>query len=183
MKDDTRIRPLLSWRSAIAESPLKSSSKLVAYALSLHMKEKGNSAHPGPACLARETGLSLRTVKEHLGVLESEGWLVCVERGGMVGSKRRANEYQAAIPAVSRTRAADSPVQETSFTRAGNRAAPVQQLHTNSERELRNNSRGRDADRPDCVTCENNRWVEADDSTPANRISVPCPDCSAEVAS
>lgn len=139
----TRIAPLLTWRGSVCESDLQPTTRHVALTLSLHMSERGDSAFPGPTLLSHETGLSLRCVKEHLGILVEKGWLVVVERGGIKGDTRRANKYRAAIPmrevtapVQERTRAAALPVQERASTRAANRATPVQQVHPNSKREL-----------------------------------------------
>ena len=93
-----RLKPLFSWRSAIAESDLAPTTRHVALALSIYMNERGGSAHPGPALLAKDTGLHISTVKEKLAELEERGWLVCISRGGLKGERRIANEYEAAVP-------------------------------------------------------------------------------------
>lgn len=95
-----KLAPLFTWRSALAESDLGPTTRHVALALSLYMNERGGSAYPGPALLARDTGLHLSTVKEKLAELEVKGWLTCIARGGMKGEARRANEYRAAVPPV-----------------------------------------------------------------------------------
>lgn len=92
------LKPLFTWRSAIAESDLPPTTRHVAVALSLYMSERGDSAHPGPARLAADTGLHLSTVKEKLAELERLGWLRCIARGGRRGEQRRANEYVASFP-------------------------------------------------------------------------------------
>ena len=92
------LKPLFTWRSAIAESTLPSTTRHVAVALSLYMSERGDSAHPGPARLAQDTGLHLSTVKEKLADLERLGWVRCISRGGRRGEQRRANEYVATFP-------------------------------------------------------------------------------------
>lgn len=94
----SKLAPLFTWRSALAESGLPPVTRHVALALSLYMNERGGSAHPGPALLAKDTGLHISTVKEKLAELEGEGWLRCIHRGGLRGERRHANEYETATP-------------------------------------------------------------------------------------
>lgn len=70
-----RLSPLFSWRGAICESDLHSTTRLVALVLSLHMSERGDSCFPSQARLAHETGLQPRAVRKHLALLRSERWL------------------------------------------------------------------------------------------------------------
>jgi hypothetical protein len=97
-----RLSALFTWRSAIAsqQSKLPASARLVALVLSLHMSEKGDSAFPGFARLARETGLDRRTVIRQIKKLRKDGWLELLERGGPKAGKRggRANVYRAVVP-------------------------------------------------------------------------------------
>lgn len=76
------LSPLFTWRSAIAESALPPTSKLVAFALSLHMNERGESCFPSQPTLARETSLSERAVREHLLSLNQQGWIARTKRRG-----------------------------------------------------------------------------------------------------
>lgn len=92
------LKPLFTWRSAIAESDLPATTRHVALTLSLYMSERGTSARPGPARLAADSGLHPSTVKEKLAELERLGWLRCVARGGRRGETLRANEYEATVP-------------------------------------------------------------------------------------
>jgi hypothetical protein len=93
------LAPLFTWRSALAESDLPSTTKHVAVALSLYMNERGGSAHPGATRLAKDTSLHKTTVLRSLGQLEEDGWLVCKVRGSArAGGARRASEYVARIP-------------------------------------------------------------------------------------
>lgn len=94
------MKPLFGWRAAVCASDLSPTARLVALTLSLHMNELGGSAFPGPARLAQESGLHVATVKRELVALERAGWLRCVARGGGKGEARRANEYEATIPAT-----------------------------------------------------------------------------------
>lgn len=90
-----RLLPLFSWRSAICQSDLPSTTRHVALTLSLYMSERGDSAYPGAERLASDTGLTVRCVRQHLKTLEDRGWLVCRVRGGGAG---KATEYAATIP-------------------------------------------------------------------------------------
>lgn len=92
------IKPLFSWRSAIADSDLPPTTRHVALALSTYMSERGDSAFPGAERLAHDTALHVSTVREKLGQLVETGWLVMLERGGTKGVKRHANVYQASVP-------------------------------------------------------------------------------------
>ncbi len=76
------LSPLFTWRSAVVESDLPPTSKLVALALSLHMNERGGSCFPSQATLGRETSLHPRTVREHLAELEQAGWIERTKRAG-----------------------------------------------------------------------------------------------------
>lgn len=98
MAGDGTLKPLFSWRSAILDSSLSPTTKLVALALATYMSDRGDSAHPGPARLAKDTSLHLSTVKERLVELERAGWLRCTMRGGRKGERRCANEYAACLP-------------------------------------------------------------------------------------
>lgn len=98
MARESKLLPLLTWRSAICDSGLPSTTRHVALTLSLYMNERGGSAHPGAVALAHDTGLSERSVRGHLADLTAGGWLTLVEQGGLKGDRRVANSYQAAIP-------------------------------------------------------------------------------------
>lgn len=88
------LKPLFTWRSAIAESDLKPTTKHVALTLSLHMSERGDSCFPGKPLLAAETGCALRTVDAAIKELGEKRWLE-VKKGGGRG---RSNQYFAKIP-------------------------------------------------------------------------------------
>ena len=88
------LKPLFTWRSAIAESDLKPATKHVGLTLSLHMSERGDSCFPGKPLLSAETGYDVRTVDRALKELSEKRWLD-VKKGGGRG---RANHYFAKIP-------------------------------------------------------------------------------------
>lgn len=90
-----RLSPIFTWRSAIAVSTLKPTTRLVAFGLGLHFNERGGSAYPSQKTLARETGLSDRAVGIHLRTLIDEGWIVPVAGGKRQG---KTTTFEAAIP-------------------------------------------------------------------------------------
>lgn len=101
-KQPKQLSQLFTWRSALCDSDLHPTTRHVALTLSLHMSERGDSAHPGGRLLAAETGLTQKTVYEHLQRLEDAGWLVVLEEGtrgpSRRGEKRLATKYAAAFP-------------------------------------------------------------------------------------
>lgn len=119
MSRGDRFKPLFTWRSAVCESNLGPTTRHVALTLALYMSERGDSAHPGPARLAHDTGLHVSTVKEHLSILTTVGWLAVVEKGGLKGEKRRANEYAARIPPEVVETEAPDPEDDGSSTATG----------------------------------------------------------------
>jgi hypothetical protein len=101
MTDATRkLKPLFTWRSAIADSDLPATTRHCLLALSTYMNERGGSAFPGSTRLAHDTGLHIRTVKGCLTDAVRAGWLQLVERGGAPkDGPRRASVYRACVPA------------------------------------------------------------------------------------
>lgn len=139
---DGKIKPLFSWRAAICESALGSTTRHVALTLSLYMSERGDSAHPGARRLARDTGLSERSVRAQLGILVDGGWLVLAERGGLLGEARHANVYQAQVPdpCTTFTREPRSPVNMDARTPAYERTRPLNHVHPISPENSPENS-------------------------------------------
>lgn len=90
----SELSPLFTWRSAIVESKLEPTARLVALTLSLHMNERGGSCFPSVATLASETGLNEKSVRRHVHALADGGWLVLTAGGG----RGRSNTYSAMIP-------------------------------------------------------------------------------------
>ena len=68
--------PLFRWRSAIAQSELQPTTRHVLLTLSLHMNELGENCFPSTRTLAKETGLSERSVCTHLQMAKELGWLI-----------------------------------------------------------------------------------------------------------
>lgn len=135
------LAPLFTWRSAICESTLSPTARHVGLTLSLYMNERGGSAYPGAARLARETGLSLRCVRKQLLTLETEGWLTCVERGGLKGEARRATEYVATVPPVHQVHPCTTVTGEPDdMYPCTSTRVPVHQVHPNSPENSPENS-------------------------------------------
>jgi len=150
-----RLRPLFGWRSALCDSDLPPTTRHVALTLSLHMNERGGSAFPAIATLARETGLSESTVREHLHQLRDTGWLSAGERGrpGLYhgtadhsaeakGGRHRTIFYTAAVPPTFRGTDENPPAagafsepdeRETHRLTDINPPAPGGDLYKNSE--------------------------------------------------
>lgn len=93
-----KLAPLFTWRSAICDSDLPPTTRHVALTLSLHMSERGDSAFPGAPLLAKETGLTERSCRDHLHALVTAGYLELIEQGGIKGARRRSNHYRAITP-------------------------------------------------------------------------------------
>lgn len=89
------VSPLFTWRTAIARSDLRSTAKLVAFALSLFMSEAGDSCFPSHATLASHTSLSVSAVKQATKTLGEEGWLTKQPGQG----RGRSTRYTATTPA------------------------------------------------------------------------------------
>ena len=82
------------WEKAIRKLPLKSSRKVVAYALATWADaETGGNAHPGEENLAEATGLTTRSVRDALGALRGMGLLFRESRGSTQGLRRLADVY------------------------------------------------------------------------------------------
>lgn len=90
-------RPLFSWRHAILESDLPSTTRLVLLTLSCHMSDAGDSCFPSVVRLASESGLSKKAVIEHLKIAKEKGWIL-VSAHGFGGQKWKRHEYVVAVP-------------------------------------------------------------------------------------
>jgi hypothetical protein len=90
---------VIAWRTALRDSGLSSTAKLVGHTLSTHMDGNGGSCFPSVSTVAREASLSDRSVRNGLRLLEAAG-LVHTRNGGgrKPGGCYTANRYQACIP-------------------------------------------------------------------------------------
>ncbi|MGO8854414.1 MAG: helix-turn-helix domain-containing protein [Steroidobacteraceae bacterium] len=87
------------WREILASEhgPPDPSTRLVLFVLALHMNSQGGSCYPSQQTIATRTGLSERSVRNHLQAAEKLGWI-------KVSTLRRPkqawfnHEYVATIP-------------------------------------------------------------------------------------
>lgn len=86
-----------TWRSAIVNSELPSTTRHVLLTLSLYINDMGQSAYPSIERLSRETGLTDRAVGKHLKIAKEQGW-VRVSKMGFSGQNWANNCYFPQIP-------------------------------------------------------------------------------------
>jgi len=79
-KTNAREPILFRWRKAIMNSNLPSTQRYVLHVVGFHMNGDGGECFPSTKLLARETGLSERTVVTHLMDARKKGWLRVTER-------------------------------------------------------------------------------------------------------
>lgn len=135
---ESRPPYLFQWRDAFSsEKGPPPSARLLLWCISKHMELDGTSSFPGQQLLARETGLSLRTVKTRLGEAEQLGWLRRQPRvRNGVASFRYGTDYVPLIPARVLGGATVAPMSDGAnrTTSGADRAASVQQLHPSTSR-------------------------------------------------
>lgn len=97
---DLFLRPLFTWRSALASElgPQSPVTRHVLLTLALHMNEKGESCFPSIDTLTEETNLARRSVIGHLQEAEREGWIGKRAMRMSNGHGWRRVEYFAVIP-------------------------------------------------------------------------------------
>ena len=153
-----KILPLLTWRSAIADSDLTPTQRHVCLAISLYMNEKGGSAFPGSARLAHDTGLHIDTVKSALRSIVKSDWLRVVKKGGTpVGGVRFATVYAANLPVDNdrgsyATGGLEWHDRGSSLADPGVEDAPISSLNSSGTRELDFHKLAETAD-PECFMC------------------------------
>lgn len=86
-----------TWRHAILQSSLPSATRLTLLAISCHMNDLGDGCYPSMELLAKETGLSKRSIITHIAVASQMGFLQ-ISQHGFEGRKWRRNEYRAIWP-------------------------------------------------------------------------------------
>jgi hypothetical protein len=86
-----------SWRQAIKDSDLKSTTKLVLLTLSVYMNDCGNGCYPSVEQLVKDTSLSKRAVIVHLQLAE-KAYFITKKMHGFRGNKWRRTEYIATYP-------------------------------------------------------------------------------------
>lgn len=172
------------WMLALRESDLTSTERHVAMAFAMRANADGGSCFPGPALIADDTGLTVRTVKRARTSLIEAGWLVELERGGMDGSKRVPSSFLLSIPDTGDT---DSPVSEGPVTGDRGSKSRVTQDHPTDKRLTDTDTNGGTAvgqslrvvrADPACSDCFGHGWV-IDATTDVARRCL----CLGEVAS
>jgi hypothetical protein len=86
-----------SWRAAIQSAKIPSTTKLVLFNLSVYMNELGQSCYPSIKQQASDTGLTERSVTEHLRVAEQAGFIITTKET-YKGQGWLRNTYAAAYP-------------------------------------------------------------------------------------
>lgn len=88
---------LFAWRLAIQKSILKPTTRHVLFNLSFHMDLEGKNAFPSTVTQERETGLSEKTVIDHLKLAEAAGFIK-KSRRKQGGKDWASNQYEATFP-------------------------------------------------------------------------------------
>lgn len=86
-----------SWQHAIRSSKLESTTKLVCYTIWSHMASDGTGCFPSYALIAEESGLSRRSVIEHVQKAAQAGFLQVDSRQRENGSAT-SNIYRPTMP-------------------------------------------------------------------------------------
>lgn len=93
------MNAFFSWQHAVRASKLESTTKLVCYTIWSHMASDGTGCFPSYALIAEESGLSRRSVIEHVQKAAEAGFLSIEHRDRENGS-RSSNLYQPCMPGV-----------------------------------------------------------------------------------
>lgn len=81
--------PAIAWRSALLDvNDVPSTARLVGVAMAEHASRQTGELWPSAARIASRTGLSERSVRDHIATLERHGWLVRLNQGGRPGGPR-----------------------------------------------------------------------------------------------
>ena len=86
-----------TWQSAVLDSECESSTKLVLLAIGSFMNQHGTGAFPSLETLAAKTSLTKLTVRRHVQIAESIGWLEVKKRITRNGDKD-SNLYSIKYP-------------------------------------------------------------------------------------
>ena len=90
-------RKVWSWRHAVQQSEIQSTTKLVLLNLSIYMNELGQDCFPSTKRQAKDTSLSEKAVCEHLDKAESFGFIKR-SKHGFSGQGWSRNQYTAMYP-------------------------------------------------------------------------------------
>jgi hypothetical protein len=88
-----------NWRMIVGSpnGPAGSATRLTGHTLALHMHPDGEGAYPSQATIAAESGLSERSVRTHIRLLERGHWLRIYQKS-RPGKAWFVHEYVATIP-------------------------------------------------------------------------------------
>lgn len=93
-----------SWQSAVVESALESSTKLVLLVIGTYMNQHGDGAFPSYATIAKSASLNRATVIRHIDLAVAAGWLkkgVRLRRSVKNGKlESDTNSYSVSFPLV-----------------------------------------------------------------------------------
>lgn len=129
-----------SWRLGIIKSDLPPTTRHLLLTLSVRMDKFGSNCFPSIETLCKETGLSNRSVIDHLRLAERSGWLVVAKRG-FVDRRWSRNEYSAALPSQEGSERGSPPYQHEAVNLVQEGSEPgdkeaVNEVHTNYSVEL-----------------------------------------------
>lgn len=99
-----------SWRSAVLQSDLPSTTRLVLLVLSTYMDDHGGGCFPSMETIAEGAGLSKRAVITQIATAEKAGF-IRISKHGFGGQKWARNEYRIAFPRPEAGEG-DSPAQD-----------------------------------------------------------------------
>ena len=122
---------LFRWRQAIVDSSLLSTTRHVLLTLSLHMNGGGESCFPSTRTQAAETGLSERTIINHLWAARDAGW-IAIRRQKETGKDWALHSYAANIPCGTEGTSAPKP-EGTEGTSAPSAEMVLKLVHDGAE--------------------------------------------------
>src|SRR5436190_23102192 len=94
--DDVERIGRFEWERAVLRLAMPTTTKLVALTLAIYGSRDGSGIHPGEARLARELGLSERSVRGHLRTLRDLRLIVRESHGG--SRSGLADTYRLGLP-------------------------------------------------------------------------------------
>lgn len=98
-----RRNPKFEWQSAFIASGLTGNTGFIGLLMSTFDNGDGNGFFITEKRITEMTGLSERSVRDHIGKLRSTGWVERVRTGRRVGGASWASTYQLRNPAETRT--------------------------------------------------------------------------------
>lgn len=101
-----------SYKKAVMQSALSTSTKIVLVALDMHVNDMGDPAFPSYGRLATLTSLSSRSVMDHVAIAEEAGWLKREKRFNKEG-RQQSNLFYLQVPhhLAMASNAADEPAE------------------------------------------------------------------------